>query len=87
MQEGVAFLMLDLRTSWAGCTISAHGEPGPTGEGPVTGQPLGPLGPSPGPSPLQAQITLLPVLVLLQVVGNVGPQKRVLCLAQVFLRC
>lgn len=42
MQEGVAFLMLDLRTLWAGCTISAHGEPGPTEEGPTTGQPCRP---------------------------------------------
>lgn len=42
MQEGVAFLTLDLRTLWAGCTISARGEPGPTEEGPVTGQPCRP---------------------------------------------
>ena len=80
-QEGAAFLMLDLRTSWAGCTISAHGEPGPTEEGPVTGQPCrAPLAPLPGPSPLQAQITLLPVLVLLQGEGSRTRSGNILCI-------
>lgn len=51
MQDGVAFLTLDLRTLWAGCTISARGEPGPTEEGPVTGQPCRPPWPPSWPLP------------------------------------
>lgn len=70
MQDGVAFLTLDLRTLWAGCTISARGEPGPTEKALSLASPVGPPGPPPGPSPLQAQLTLLPGLVPLQVEGS-----------------